>query len=426
MEILKKKKKMKTKQCPIVCSLDFATMLAQSCEKHHFGFQEDNTTILGRRNTFASDVLQLNLSQFAAEDEGRTEDPTEKRIKEAREKGQVAKTQELAQALTLLVGFFTFYLLSLWFLYEIMMLTKRFFGEFWQYTFGDGQMKVGFFFVMWLMMKLLLPIFAVTFISALLANLMQVGFMFTLKPLAMDFSKIKLDPASMMKKVFFSRQVGMNLLKTLFKVIVVGYLSYIIIAGDFELLMKTSQLSPMQALFTISFSVFKVVIWISLLLLVLSIPDYFFQKSELKEQLKMTKRDVKQEYKEQEGDPYMRSRLRARREEMLRNRMISEVPQADVIITNPTHYAVALRMNSATRTPEVIAKGEGYLARKIKEIGREHSIEIIENKPLAQALYHRVKTGQEIPSDLYRIVVDIYTLLIQKHPSKYNHLRNAG
>lgn len=370
--------------------------------------------------------LRLDLRQFAAEEEGRTEDPTERRFREAREKGQVAKTQELSQALTMLVGFFTFYLIATWVLFKMLNLTKRFFADFWQYTFEDPQVMQGFWFIIVVMAKILAPMLVVTFVVAIVANVAQVGFLFTLKPLAMDITKIKLDPGSMVKKIFFSRQVAMNLGKSLFKVTVVGYLSYAIIASDFEVLMKTSQLSPTESLVTISYTVFKLVIWVSLLLLLLAIPDFFFQKSELKEQLKMTKQEVKQEHKEQEGDPMMRSQLRERREEMLRNRMIQEVPEADVVITNPSHYAVALKMSEYTRTPEVLAKGEDYLARKIKEIAKENSIYIIENKPLAQALYNQVEIGQAIPPELYQVVVEIYAMLIQRNPSRFSYLQTAG
>ncbi len=370
--------------------------------------------------------LRFNPYQFAAEDEGRTEDPTERRYREAREKGQIAKTQELSQALTLLTSFFLFYLLSFWILYNLLALTKNFYSDFWKYSFSETQMYTGIWFTFIFMGKMLAPIFGITVITAVVANMVQVGFLFTTKPLAFDLSKIKLDPATMMRKMFFSRQVGMNLAKTLFKVVVVGYLSYAIIMDDFEVLMRTSQLSPMQALFTISFVTFKVVIWVSLLLLILSIPDYFFQKSELKEQLKMTKQELKQEIKEQEGDPYIKSRLRARRMEMMRNRMIAEVPTADVVITNPTHYAVALRMSQISKAPEVIAKGEGYMAQKIKEIAREHDIETIENKPLAQTLYRTVEIGQTIPAELYEVVIGIYAIVIKKHPEKFRYLRRPA
>lgn len=366
--------------------------------------------------------LVLDIFQFASEDEGRTEEPTERRIREAREKGQVAKTQELAQALTLLMGFFTFYLLSMWILYELLMLTKRFFSDFWMYTFADNQLYAGLWFVFYLFAKLLAPILGVTFFAGILGNVIQVGFLFTVKPLAFDLSKIKIDPASFIKKTLFSKQVGMNLFKTLVKVVVVGYLCYAIIAGDFEEMMKTMQISPMESLMVFGFVVFKLVIWSALLILVLSIPDFFFQKSELMESLKMTKQELKQEIKEYEGDPYIKARLRSRRQEMLRNKMISEVPGADVVITNPVHIAVALKYTPASGAPTVIAKGEGYLARKIKEIAAEHGIQIIENKPLAWELYKSAEIGQEIPGNLYRVVAEIFKLLIEKNPRKFTHV----
>jgi flagellar biosynthetic protein FlhB len=369
-----------------------------------------------------SSCIRLDLFQFAAEDDGRTEEPTERRIREARDKGQVAKTPELSQALVLLVSFFTLYLLSLWILYEILRFTERFFTDFWLYDLTEPAMKTGLTFMAYEFFKLTAPFLGVTFLAGIIGNIVQVGFLFTLKPIALDLSKIKLDPATFMKRVLFSRQVGINLLKTFFKITVIGYLCYAIISADFQAIMKTSQGSPYESLAIIGYTVFKLTIWSSLLLLIMAIPDYFFQKSELMESLKMTKQELKQEMKEYEGDPYIKSRIRSRRQEMLRAKMLSEVPTADVVITNPVHIAVALKYATGSGAPQVIAKGESYLAQKIKEIALENNIYIMENKPLAWELYKNVEIGQQIPASLYRVVAEIFKLLIEKNPHKFAHV----
>jgi len=262
---------------------------------------------------------------------------------------------------------------------------------------------------------LLLPIFIAANMGAILAEVSQVGFQISTHPLKLDWSRIKFDPATMMKKIFFSRQVAVNLVKSIMKIVVIGFVSYLVIANDFDEILKTPNISIALALKNIAFIGFKIIIWSAVVLLILSVPDYFFQKLEFMESLKMTKQEIKEELKETMGDPYIRARMREMQREIVMRNMIREVPKADVVVTNPTHYAVALKYDRLTMdAPAVIAKGVDSMALKIREVARENNVEIIENRPLAREMYNRLDVGDIIPEDLFRAVSFIYAELYRR------------
>ncbi len=358
-------------------------------------------------------IFRFDLQLFAAEDDGRTEDPTEKKLREAREKGQVAKTQELPQAVVVIVGCLVIFIFSSWIYDSLAGITRHYLTGFAGKEITMRNIRFEFFMLMFESGKILLPLFAAVFFSAIAAEASQVGFQ--MSPLKFDWNKIKLGPAEMMKKIFFSKQVAMNLFKSLFKVIVISFVSYLIISADFDDMMRTPDLSIQMAVKVVMFSALKIVIWSSVLLLVLSIPDYFFQKYEFIESLKMKKQEVKEELKETMGDPYIRARMREMQREIAMRNMISEVPKADVIVTNPTHFAIALKYdNDAMDAPVVVAKGVDSMALKIREVARQHSIEMIENKPLARELYYRLDVGEMIPEELFKAVSFVYAELYKR------------
>lgn len=359
------------------------------------------------------EIFRLDLQLFAAEDDGRTEDPTEKKLREAREKGQVAKTQELPQAVVVIVGCLVIFIFSSWIYDSLAGITRHYLTGFAGKEITMRNIRFEFFMLMFESGKILLPLFAAVFFSAIAAEASQVGFQ--MSPLKFDWNKIKLGPAEMMKKIFFSKQVAMNLFKSLFKVIVIGFVSYLIISADFDDMMRTPDISIQMAVKVVMLSALKIVIWSSVLLLVLSIPDYFFQKHEFIESLKMKKQEVKEELKETMGDPYIRARMREMQREIAMRNMISEVPKADVIVTNPTHFAIALKYdNDAMDAPVVVAKGVDSMALKIREVARQHSIEMIENKPLARELYYRLDVGEMIPEELFKAVSFVYAELYKR------------
>jgi len=357
----------------------------------------------------------FDLQLFAAEDEGRTEEPTEKKIREAREKGQVAKSQELPQSIVVIVGCLVLFLFSSWIYDSCAAIMKHYLSSFSGREITERTVRSELFFLTVEMAKILFPIFIACNIGAFIGEVAQVGFQFSSHPLKMDWSKIKLDPASMVKKIFFSRQVAMNLFKSIFKVGVIGFVSYLIISSDFEDMLKTSDISIAMALKIVLISAFKIVVWSSVFLLALSIPDYIFQKRELMESLKMTKQEVKEEFKESMGDPNVRARMREMQRDIVMRNMINEVPKADVVVTNPTHFAVALKYDRDTmEAPTVIAKGVDSMALRIREVARENGVEMIENRPLAQEMYKRLEVGDIIPEDLFQAVTLIFVELYKK------------
>ncbi len=360
-------------------------------------------------------AFRFDLQLFAAEDEGRTEEPTEKKIREAREKGQVAKTQELPQGIVVIAGIMVIFIFSSWIYDNMVMVTRHYLTSFAGRELTMRTFQLEMLKCIFLCAKLLLPIFLAANIGAIIGEVSQVGFQVSTHPLRMDWSKLRLDPATIMKKVFFSRQIFFNLIKSIVKVAALGLISYLIISNDFDEILKTPDVSITMAMKTVLMMAFKIVIWSAVLLMGLAIPDYFIQKREFIESLKMTKQEMKEELKETMGDPHIRARMREMQREIVMRNMIREVPKADVVVTNPTHFAVALKYDRETMdAPAVIAKGIDSMALKIREIARENGVEIIENRPLAQEMYARLDVGDIIPENLFRAVSVIYAELYRR------------
>jgi flagellar biosynthetic protein FlhB len=362
-----------------------------------------------------STLLRFDLQLFAAEDEGRTEEPTEKKIREARDKGQVAKSQELAPAMVVIAGMLVTFAFSPMIYSSLAAMTSFFLGNFASLDMTPRSLANLFFGVTGEVAKILAPVFIATMIAAVVANVIQVGWLFTAHPLKPDLNRMKFDPATIMKKVLFSKQVAMNLFKSVFKVAVVGVAAYLIISHDFYKIMRTPDIAVSAALEIILITGLKIIIWSSVLLLILSVPDYIFQRMEHRESLKMRKEELKEELKETMGDPQLKARLREMQREMAMKNMVQEVPRADVVVTNPTHFAVALRYDRETMVaPEVVARGMDNIALKIREIARENSVPIIENRPLAREMYQTLEVGDQIPEDLFYAVSLVYAELYRR------------
>ncbi|HUV06912.1 MAG TPA: flagellar biosynthesis protein FlhB [Spirochaetia bacterium] len=350
--------------------------------------------------------FELRLLGFAAEDEGRTEEPTEHKIRKAREEGKVAKSVEFTSALVLLASIVTLGLMSTYFITNTVDMLKYFFNNFTEIDVtSDNRVYLLFlkFFT-----RLVLPVVIASFAAALLGNLLQVGFLFSVKPIIPDFSKIVPRFGRYFKRAFLSGEAFFNLGKSIFKVVLISVLAFLNIRAEIE---KISNLVTMPFLvgFELIASIaFRIVVETAIAMLFLSIFDYYFQKRQHMEALKMSKQEVKEERKMYEGDPLIKSRLRERMREILMRNMIQAVPKADVIITNPTHYSVALEYNRVVNpAPVVVAKGVDSMAQKIREIAKEHSVPIVENKPLARALYTEVEIGDSIPEKFYEVLATI-------------------
>lgn len=362
------------------------------------------------------DVFELpghvfDLQRFAAEDEGRTEDPSERRKTEEREKGNVPRSQDLPSAAVLLGGIIVLFFLSGYIFRRIQMVFHKFMDMDYGFynTFDIADARALIFSLFWETGGIVFPVVAAALVMAVVANVAQVGFLFTLRPLEFKPERMKPD----FKKVLPVRRNLYNLGKILFQVAIIGLIAYFIIVHDFISLLKTTGMELRQAIILFAWSAFKLILACGILILLISLPDYFYQRFEYMENLKTTVSESKRERKDEEGDPLVRQRQRERLFEMRNQRsMLQEVEKADVIITNPTHYSVALAFDRAIHNaPVVIAKGTDQVALQIRIKAREHNISIEENPPLARTLFAEVETGNEIPETLYRVVSNIFARL---------------
>lgn len=355
----------------------------------------------------------IDLQWFAAEDEGRTEDPTDYKIRKAREEGRVAKSQDINAALVLLFPAGAFIFLSSFFLENCMEILRFFFLR---CTQADIRSGVWFGIFVQYFLQLALPFALIASIAGAIANIIQNnGFLFSTKPIQPQFNRITPDFIRFFKRALFSAEGMFNFAKSLAKVVAIVFIAYIMIRANIPHFIELLSVSFIQAVFFIAGTAGKLLASAAFVLLVFAVPDYFFQRKQFIDSLKMTKQELKEEYKELEGDPQVKGRIRQQMQTILSQNAIRNVPKADVVITNPTHYAIAMQFDAKTMpAPMVLAKGADAMALKIKEIAREHGVPLIENKPLARALYARVEIGDIIPEEYYRalslVFAEVYTL----------------
>jgi len=263
--------------------------------------------------------------------------------------------------------------------------------------------------------SLLLPMFLVAMVTAFLVNLLQAGFVFSFEPLSPKWSKI--DPIKGLKRLF-SLHAVVELLKNVLKILIIGLSLWLTMDAEWAVLPRLVSYRIPEIVAYVGKVSFKIVLSTCWILVVLAVLDFLYQRWEHNRSLKMTKQEVKEEYKQLEGDPLVKGRIRRIQREWARKRMMAAVPKADVVITNPTHYAIAIRYEQETMAaPLVLAKGADYLAEKIKEIARIHHVPIIENKEVAQLLFKLTDVEEMIPETLYRAVAEIlaYVYRIRQH-----------
>ncbi len=367
----------------------------------------------GDRLINSAELLKLNLQLFAKEGPGgeKTEPATEKKLSDARKEGQVAKSRELGQAFALLA---LFVVLKVWagnighnFMNSFRINYMRM-KEMTTLVGGDISVKD---FCRLLNMNILqmalmvAPVFISIVVIAFVIEVMQVKWEPTAKPLMPKFSKI--NPISGFKRIF-SKDKLVELLKSLVKIFVLGYMAYSAIRGELAVLFSLYDLELMAAVKTIGNLAINLGLKISAGYIVIGFIDFGYQKWKFAEDMKMTKQEVKDEWKNAEGDPAIKGKQKQRMMEASRRRMMQAVPSADVVITNPTHFAVAIKYDvSVFDAPYVVAKGEDFLAARIKERAAEAGVDIVENKPLARMLYYNVDLGSPIPPELYQTVAEI-------------------
>lgn len=358
-------------------------------------------------------ILHYNLQWFAKDGEGgeKTEPATAKKLKDARDEGKVAKSRELNSAFDLIVLFLCLKIFVSFvgekfidifsYIYENM-------PDFVKINEGGLSVQAVAGLIASVTLKsllIMLPFMAFGFVVTLLVSIVQVGWKVSTKPMKPELSK--LNPLNGFKRIF-SKDSLFELVKSILKIVIIIYIAYTSIKDNANDLFALYDLGLNQAVALVGTLIINTGIKISIVYLVIGLADFIYQQHKFNEDMKMTKQEVKDEYKNTEGDPQIKGRQRRKMQEVSQKRMMQDVPKADVVITNPTHFAVALKYEAeVSSAPVVLAKGEDYLAQKIKEVARENKIEIVENKPLARMLYHNVDVGAEIPPELYQAVAEV-------------------
>ncbi len=357
--------------------------------------------------------LRYNLQLFAKDGPGgeKTEPATAKKLREARKEGQVAKSQDIVHAVYLMVIFNVLKFLLGTIGDGLIESFISVYGTISTYATGYEDIvninTAAFIFkeIIFDIIIILLPVLAITFLINFLGFLFQVKWKPTSKPMQPKLNKI--SPKSGFKRVF-SKQTLVNMFKSIGIVAICIYILYQTWLENYSVIYQLYDMAIVDAIVLVGELVLGVAIDISMIYFIIGIVDYVYQKKKFKDDMMMTKQEVKDEYKNTEGDPAVKGQQRRRMREASMRRMMQKLPEADVVITNPTHFAVALKYDlEIAKAPVVLAKGEDYLAQKIKEVAREHNIEIYENKPLARALYQSVEVGEEIPPELYQAVAEV-------------------
>lgn len=346
----------------------------------------------------------------------RTIPATPRRREEARRRGQVAKSREVNSALMLMASLAALGLLgprllqALGDTFGLMMATPMDAGL------TGGEAPALLLFLMERFFVILAPFLIVMVIVALLVNVLQVGFLISGEAIQPKFERV--NPLEGLKRLFSKRSL-MELLKSLLKIGVVGYVCFYTIKQAVPELATLADRGISDIFHYLSEVGFRVGLRAGLVLLVIAVIDYAFQRYEYEQSIKMTVQEFKQEMRDVEGDPMIRARVRSIQREMARRRMMEQLPEAEVVVTNPTEYAVALKYDSATMSaPTVVAKGQRLIAKKIRQIAEEHGIPIVEDAPLARALFRQVEVGQVIPETVYRAVAEILAYVYRLNQSR--------
>ncbi len=345
-----------------------------------------------------------------AEQEGnqqeRTERATPKRREEARKKGNVAKSIEVSTTAIILASLLFFYFGGSYMFNLMSHYSRVIFENIDWVTLNSDNMQdylqiaaIGF-------LKVSSPFIITIMVIGVTINYAQVGPLFTLEPLTPKFSKV--NPLAGMKRVLFSRKALVELVKNILKIGIIGSIAYYSISGDVQDFIPLIDQTPLQIFAYASRETFALGVKIAIALIAMAVLDFMFQKFDYEGSIRMTKQEIKEEMKQLEGDPHVKARIRSVQREMARRRMMEEIPEADVIITNPVEIAIALKYAPGDmEAPKVLAKGRKKVAEKIRAIAIEHDIPIVEDKPLAWALFKAVKIGEFIPENLFHAVAEV-------------------
>ena len=342
--------------------------------------------------------------QLFAEGGDKTEEPTDKKRNDARKKGQVARSQELNAAFVLLAGFFSIKLLWEYIYENIADYSAYIFANLSTFETSSEAIMQLFLEMILLLTKTAFPVMLGIMILALGINFYQVGFVISTEKIEPKLDN--LNPINGFGRIFSKRSL-VELFKSLFKILIIGFFLYLYLKDEIPFMPYFIYYDLPYSLAEIADKIFTMAFQVIAVIMVLAIADYSYQIWQTTQDLKMTKQEVKDEYKQTEGDPQIKGKIKQKQRQMAMQRMMQEVPKADVIITNPTHFAVALVYEAGMSAPKVLAKGQDLVAQRIKEIARENNIMIVENKPLARALFDTVEIGGFVPEALYKAVAEV-------------------
>ena len=346
----------------------------------------------------------------------KTEKATSKKRRDARQKGQVRQSTEVNTTFCCIVMFSLLLLIWPWYVQNIMAIVKEHLGPqtitFSESGIGPNDIMLMFPRVLMNVLRILFPILGTAMVAGLTINFIQIGFLFTTESLGFKLERI--SPISGFKRMFSIKTI-IDLIKSIIKIIILGYIAYSeymkLLEGFPAYVGKDVYLSFIQVMR----SAFLMALRMCIAMVFIAAADFAYQWWKYEKDLKMTKQEVKDEYKMMEGDPKVKAKIRQKQRQMSLMRMMSRIPEADVVITNPTHYAVALKYDDdISGAPIVIAKGQDYVAKKIREAALEYRIEIVENAPLAQSLYAMCEIDDEIPAELYQAVADILVFVYRQ------------
>ncbi len=338
-------------------------------------------------------------------DQEKTEKPTSKKYGKAREEGNVAKSQEVSSVFILIMSLGIFMIAGSWMMGSLSTFMSGIFGNIDTLNLDQESLRTFIATVFETIFLILMPLMLSVLVAGIAGNILQTGFMLNSKAFTPKFSK--LNPISGLKKIV-SLKSFTEVVKDIFKVLFIGVIAYYLIKNEIDKFPVLMHMSVIDIFTFIGSVAFKICFYVCLALVVLAILDFTYQRWQHEKDLMMTKQEIKEENKQSEGDPKVKGRIRQIQMETARRRMMEEVPDADVVVTNPTHIAIALKYDAENMmAPKVIAKGAEIIAENIKKIAKEHGIPIVEHKSLARTIYKIVELGDFIPANLYRAVAEI-------------------
>lgn len=350
-------------------------------------------------------ILRVNLQLFASDE--KTEKPSPKKRRDAREEGQILQSKEISTVVILFSCFFGLRIFGGFITNQLQQFMLDVFSKInnIDVLLNPNNLMVNFLKILTVFLVVVSPILGVAFLSSLIISYFQVGFLFTSKTLKLKLNR--LNPIEGFKKIF-SKRALVELLKSILKIVLVGYVAIKYASNQITRVIKYSSMDSFDSFIDFSELIFGFILRILGVLLLLSFMDYFFQWREHEKNLKMSKQEVKEEYKQSEGDPFIKGKIKEKQRKMAMSRMMQDIPKADVIITNPTHYAVAIKYDKDSfDAPYVLGKGIDLIAQNIKKVGKDNNVPIIENRILARTIYHSTEIGDTISEDLYEAVAEV-------------------